>query len=99
MLLYQWGVFDWGQGETFEFDVTRQFISARAFGDDAISQLRMTVFFLEPTREMRMLGAGNRWCTRPAETADFRAFIVGSPAFRLSNGAARKRVEVGWSQI
>ena len=26
MLLFQYGVFDWGQGERFELDLTRQFI-------------------------------------------------------------------------
>jgi hypothetical protein len=26
MLLYQFGVYDWGKGEHFEIDITRQFI-------------------------------------------------------------------------
>ncbi len=28
MLLYQWGTYDWGEGESFEFDITRQLIPA-----------------------------------------------------------------------
>jgi hypothetical protein len=98
MLLFQWGVYDWGTGENFEFDITRQFISAFSFGDDAISQLRMTAYFA-PTPELRKLGAGNRWCSRREDAQDFRAFIVSSPAFRVASGLVRRKVEIGWSRI
>lgn len=98
MLLYQWGVFDWGKGESFEFDITRQFISSHAFGADAISQLRVSAL-LEPTPELRALKMANRWCRRREEVEEFRAFIVSSPAFRLSNRATRKRVEMDWSRV
>ena len=26
MLLFQWGIYDWGQGESFEYNITRQLI-------------------------------------------------------------------------
>jgi len=26
MLLFQWGTYDWGDGDHFEFDITRQFV-------------------------------------------------------------------------
>src|SRR5581483_8998030 len=44
MLLFRYGVFDWGSGESFEIDLTRQFIVSDRIDDDAISQLRCTVY-------------------------------------------------------
>src|SRR5262245_54775822 len=51
MLLYQWGCYDWGQGESFEFNITRQFIAATAEDED-IRQLSLKFKFKtsEPLR-------------------------------------------------
>jgi hypothetical protein len=87
MLLFQWGVFDWGKGENFEFDITRQFISARGVDDDAISQVRLTAF-ISPSAELRELPSGNRWCKSPEDAPGFQAFILSSKAFRLASSLA-----------
>lgn len=55
MLLYQWGIYDWGQGETFNFGITRQFILAGGEGDGGMSQLALTLHFT-PTETLRALG-------------------------------------------
>src|SRR3954467_3458142 len=34
MLLCQWGSHDWGQGRSFEFDITRQFIRSHSEDED-----------------------------------------------------------------
>ena len=65
MLLYQWGVYDWGDGETFNFDITRQFILSDSEGDEGMSQLNFTLHFA-PADNLRAL-KGNRWCHSPAE--------------------------------
>ena len=41
MLLYQWGAYDWGEGESFEFDITRQLILGTGEDED-IFQLSLT---------------------------------------------------------
>jgi hypothetical protein len=78
MLLFQWGTYDWGEGEAFEFNITRQLM-----GDDEdaeVRQLRLT-FRFEPTSALRALAQGNRWCQSPQRLDEFRAFVLGTPAF------------------
>lgn len=98
MLLYQWGVFDWGKGANFEFDITRQFISAGLFGDDGISQLRCTALFT-PTPALRSISVSNRWCKSITEFDSFAAFIRESPAYLAARSLSPARVEVSWSRV
>ena len=79
MLLYQWGTNDWGDGEIFEFEITRQLIVANGEDDD-IRQLSLT-FQFKPTKALRELGEGNRWCDSPADVESFRKFIHTSKVF------------------
>ena len=61
MLLFQWGTYDWGEGERFELDLTRQVILPDEEDDDAIWQLHLTYRF--PTSpKLASLESGNRWC-------------------------------------
>ena len=98
MLLVQWGVFDWGKGEHFEFDLTRQFIRSGAFGDDAISQLRFTAHY-PPIPALRAVMAENRWCKSLAEVASFEEFIRGSSAFNAVNSLLPSRLVIEWGQV
>ena len=41
-LLFQWGIFDWGEGEHFEIDVTRQLAPDNR---DEIQHLHTTLLF------------------------------------------------------
>ncbi len=47
-LLFEWGAFDWGEGNHFEIIIHRQFVDAQLQDDDAISQLRL-IFYFAPT--------------------------------------------------
>lgn len=82
MLLYQWGTYHWGGGESFEFDITRQLIVGDGEDED-IFQLSLT-FMFRPAEELRKLGEGNHWCHSPEELEEFQALIGGSPAFIAS---------------
>jgi hypothetical protein len=42
MLLFQFGTYDWGFGENFKFDLTRQFIVADKQDDDAVDLRSVT---------------------------------------------------------
>lgn len=78
MLLFQWGTYDWGAGEAFELNITRQLT---ADGEDAeIRQLRLT-FKFKPSTALRALGEGNRWCESPGRLKDFHRLVLGTPAF------------------
>lgn len=79
MLLYQWGTYDWGNGESFEFNITRQLICSDGEDDD-IQQLSLTFKFV-PTSLPSDLGEGNRWCQMPDELPAFRKFIEESPPY------------------
>lgn len=98
MLLFQWGVFNWGKGEFFEFDVTRQFITAGESGDDAISQLRCTAYFV-PTSNLRAIPVSNRWCPSVSEADSFSKYIVGSAAYRAVQGIKPSKVAAGWEKV
>lgn len=98
MLLYQWGVFDFGKGEFFEFDLTRQFISEGQSGDGAFSQFRCTAYF-EPSAELRSIPQSNRWCKSKADVGEFRNFILGSRAFSAVENQVAARVVAEWGRV
>ena len=90
MLLFQWGTYDWGNGEHFELDITRQLVSGSGEDED-VWQLHLT-FRFAPEATLRAQGAGNRWCHSPSELEDFAALVRASPAYgavmRRSDGVA-----------
>jgi hypothetical protein len=78
MLLFEWGCFDWGEGESFELKITRQFMGGGG-EDEEIRQLSLT-FKFSPSASLRNAGQGNRWCSTPDGLDEFRSFITASPA-------------------
>jgi hypothetical protein len=98
MLLFQWGVFDWGRGPSFQFNLTRQFTIADALGDEGMSQLSLTLHF-EPADALAALGKGNQWCTSPAESAAFARSVKSSAAFAALIGAVPSRAELDWGGV
>lgn len=78
MLLFQWGTFDWGEGEHFEVNITRQFIEC-ANEEDAVSQLQL-IFSFPLSTQFAALSEGHRWCEAPGRLEAFRAFVLSSPA-------------------
>ncbi|MCV2357314.1 hypothetical protein LNV09_24480 [Paucibacter sp. B2R-40] len=97
MLLYQWGVFDFGKGEYFEFDITRQFIAKGQAGNEAISQFRCTAYF-EPDAELQSIPKGNLWCGSKADLSTFKKYILGSKAFSAVENRLASRVTAEWSK-
>ena len=88
MLLFEWGTFDWGDGEHFELNLARQFIIG---GDDEdIWQLKLTYAY-EPTDAFRALGSESRWCETPEEIDAFRQDVERSAAY----AAALDVAEIG----
>jgi hypothetical protein len=93
MLLFQWGTYDWGEGKRFEIDLVRQVILVDEMDDDAIWQLHLYYRYPE-SRELALLGAGDRWCTSPGEAADFVEFVLSAPAVAHGSAFGRTRPEI-----
>lgn len=84
MLLFQWGTYDWGEGNFFEFDIARQIISAELEGEDpeeGIKQLNVT-FKYSPNTSTKKLKDGNAWCESPSELSEFQDTILESSAYQ-----------------
>ena len=97
MLLYQWGTYDWGEGEAFELNITRQFISPETEeeeGDECIWQLGLTFKF---TPE-RIKGASNQWCTSPEKLEDFRKSIYDSEPLKILGNEKPNSVSLEYEQ-
>jgi len=94
MLLYQFGVFDWGQGEYFELDLTRQFIDT----NDEVSQLHATLYF-EPNIELRKLEEGSVWCESPSGLDIFEREIQNSEAYRLCRALTPLKMKVTYENV
>lgn len=98
MLLFQWGTYDWGEGPTFEVDITRQLIDAADEDDDAIFQLSLTSKY-EPTDATASLGKGNRWCTSPAGIDEFRRYVETHPAVAFVGENAARVTELSYENV
>jgi hypothetical protein len=98
MLLFQYGVYDWGRGEFFEFDLTRQFTASGNGDDDTISQLHCTTMF-EPTPELRAIRPSNTWCYDLAELPAFKNAILASEAYQAALIATPIRREIRWELV
>jgi hypothetical protein len=80
MLLFQWGTYDWGMGEHFSFNLTRQLIVSEDAEDDDIWQLGLT-FDFEPSNKLRALGRGDKWCHSVSQLLELREYVYRSAAF------------------
>lgn len=79
-ILAQYGTYDWGDGEQFELDMTRQFGFDDEHGQYShMTQLRCTLLY-EPTDQLRALGAGDLW-SFGLEHDDFFRQALALPGF------------------
>jgi hypothetical protein len=83
MLLFQWGIYDWGNGEHLEIDIARQVMIPGKEDDDAIWQLHLT-YRCRPNSSDRDLGSGNEWCSSPDELERVSSTRDGFRCIRLS---------------
>lgn len=78
MLLCQWGIDRLQGGESFRFNITRQFIIAE---NDEPYQLSLTLHF-PITDELKGIESDNQWCHSPDELAEFKDTIEATPAYQ-----------------
>ena len=95
MLCYQWGSYDWGEGEFFDLSLTRQFILEGTSEDENIWQLSLR-FKFKPDDALRQLGSGNRWCDSPhqANVDELERFVRDSLPFRAVTNRTAASVQL-----
>ena len=99
-ILAQYGVYDWGSGEYFELDMTRQFSFSDEDGEyDHMSQLHCT-FRFEATVELRGLGERNLW-SFGRSLDEFFDEALAMPGFRHTHSArlAPVALEIDYSDV
>lgn len=98
LLMYQWGIFDWGTGPSFELNITRQFVEEEK-GDyqGLISHLSLTFYFRPESGES--LGKACRLCESVPGVLEFLAFIRDSPPYVTLGDSAPDHVELDWFYI
>ena len=96
MILFQWGAFDFGEGETYRYNITRQFIISGSEGDDGMSQLSLTVHFAV-TEALRALKKGSRWCSSPAQADGLEQFIRSHEATAAVASLTPLRTTLAWT--
>ncbi len=97
MVLFQFGVFDFGTGPSFQYDLTRQLVVPGS-ADDGIWQLSATVHY-PVSVSAEDLGRGSRWCPDPAEAAEFKRFLLNHPATEFARNAPISGRTVEWGRV
>ena len=85
LLLYQWGVMDWGDGLFAIIDLTRQIQVAAASPSGDPSAWQIGCRFRFPPPLLNRIKNGSCWCPHPRELTDFYVRLEQSdPWLRLS---------------
>jgi hypothetical protein len=81
VLLYQWGVLDWGDGLHATIDLTRQILrpATSPGGDPSVWQLHCCFRFDPPL--LNRIKNGKSWCAHPDHLAPFLTEMRTSPAW------------------
>lgn len=94
-LLFQWGVYDWGEGEHFELDITRQLLLE---SEEEPWHLHLTMRF--PALETyRALGEESEWCFHPEGLGSFEALIAESMPMVVLSEERPDTVEIRYEAI
>jgi len=95
MLLFQYGVYDWGDenGNHFSFDITRQFIDPE---EDEPYQLNFTLIF-EPSA-FSSVEPCNCWSDEFACVEDFSAHIKSTEGYKYAIKKTPKKVQLIFGQ-
>ena len=99
-ILAQYGTYDFGDGEHFDLDMTRQFSFSDDEGEyDHMSQLTCA-FRFEPTPELRAVGEANLWgFSRPRDEFFEQALAMPGFARVRELGVAPYALDLGYSDV
>jgi|GEM_PF-1749182 len=97
MILVQWGKYNWGKGEYLEFDITRQFIKKNKDGDDAMSQLHITLYYSVDL--IKILKNENKWFRDPNDTKSIKSYILNKKIYKLLKDKKPIKRKLEWGII
>lgn len=98
MLLCQWGTYDWGDGPTFEYDMTRQLtVDEPGELDPLIWQVSLTLQF--PPQAGEGAGRGQRWCHHPGGLEDLQTFAMAAEPVRRLDRKPPLRVKLDFGVV
>lgn len=98
MILFQWGTYDFGEGKTYQYDITRQFVRSEPERDTEMSQLSLTTHF-PVSDSLQALGHGNYWCPSPEQTKELEQFIREHAATAAVSILVPLRVTLAWGRV
>ena len=98
MVCFQWGAYDFGEGETYQYDITRQFMLSGTEGDDGMSQLSLTVHYAV-TEALRAYRQGSRWCHSPSQADELELFIRNHESTAAVASLEPLRTTLAWNAI
>jgi hypothetical protein len=90
MLLFECGVYDWGEGKRFQLDFVRQFIVGDPEDEFQVEQLRLTLFY--PPEVAGDAAPYDVWSHVGLETYADR--VRKSPGFRAASAASPGRMQI-----
>ena len=95
MMLFQYGNYDWqdGNGREFHFNLTRQF---EIPGEDEFLQLKLTLFY-DPER-IGEIESFNSWSVDSADLEVWKKLIKETKGYRISENLRPKRFEINLSE-
>jgi hypothetical protein len=93
-LLFESGVYDWGDGPSFQFGLVRQFSLLVGGEYDHMEQLRL-VFHYDPTPELESLPRGELW-SFDLSLDEWISRVEAEPGFRaaVQPGRVASRIEI-----
>lgn len=98
MCLFQWGAYDWGEGQHFECDFTRQFVLHDTDGDyDHMEQLSLALLFDADDSDLAKLGSGDLWSGDDLEK--WVQEVEKLDAFRIGSTKAPRGHRVQQSEV
>ncbi|MEX0790896.1 MAG: hypothetical protein WD178_08995 [Actinomycetota bacterium] len=92
MLLLDWGSYDWGQGRSYEIDLSRQVLLPGGT-DEAVVQLHV-VYRFPNTGDLAKIPVGNDWWGSPGTVDEFAEVLNVNVAVAAAADARPLSVEI-----
>ncbi len=92
MLLFQWGIYDWGDGKFFDIDFTRQLIDCKN-DDRPITQVSFRIAH-PVVEDMTNIPPGNFWCEHLDFANRFLEDVYESRPYQIALRSEPNRIDL-----